>query len=354
AAGENNTEGIPLPLLSPHPLTSLLQSATDRQRFITLLFDQFEEFFFDRPLPERQDFYHFLEGCLSLPWVKVVLTLRDDYLHYLLELENYTTVTAEGAVLHDGGVLSNDVRYPLGNLAPAAAESIIRRLTEGAQYYLEASLIHQIVTDLAIETGEVRPIELQVVGAQLQRQGITTLAAYQQLGNHPKITLVQQFVAYVVEDCGPPNQALAELVLYLLTEADDDNRLYRPLKTREDIEYELSLLEVTFHQEQLDLVLYILVGSGLVFKIPEEPEDRYQLVHDYLVDFVRQEHTSELRSKIKDIKEASRIANQQKIAVLTAENAFLKQQQSRQKISRFAWVLLVIAWGISILWRTSP
>ena len=45
-------------------------------------------------------------------------------------------------------------------------------------------------------------------------------------------------------------------------------------------------------------MLSILVGSGLVFEVPEEPEDRYQLVHDYLVSYVRQEQTPELMAEL--------------------------------------------------------
>lgn len=46
---------------------------------------------------------------------------------------------------------------------------------------------------------------------------------------------------------------------------------------------------VKYDLDQLDLVLEILVGSGLVFMIPDAPSDRYQLVHDYLVSYVRRE-----------------------------------------------------------------
>ena len=83
-------------------------------------------------------------------------------------------------------------------------------------------------------------------------------------------------------------------MLYLLTEEDTDKRLYRPLKTREEIEESLTNLGMGFRDAQLDLVLEILVGSGLVFEVPDEPDDRYQLVHDYLVAYVRQEQTPDI------------------------------------------------------------
>jgi hypothetical protein len=154
------------------------------------------------------------------------------------------------------------------------------------------------VADLATEIGEVRPIELQVVGAQLQRQDIDTLAEYLALGSHPKETLVQNFLGTVVHDCGPENAGLARLVLYLLTDIDRENRPYRPQKSREDLEEELRLRGATYQADQLDLVLDILVGSGLVFLLPDIPIDRYQLVHDYLVSYARREAPAHLIKKL--------------------------------------------------------
>jgi WD40 repeat protein len=285
---------------------TLRQGVTRNNCFFVFLFDQFEEFFFEEKSPEeRRSFYEFLQFCIDQPWVKVVLTLREDYLHHLLEVER---VVNQVGPMTDLDLLSRAVRYPLGNFSPAAAEAVIRQLTEAAQYPLEEALIHRLVADLAAPLGSVRPIELQVVGAQLQRETIDTLAQYEALGDSPKETLVQRFLAYVVHDCGPPNERLAWVVLYLLTDEDRDQRLYRPLRTREELEYELALLEMPFDLAQLDLVMSILVGSGLVFAVPEEPEDRYQLVHDYLVSYVRQVQTPGLMAELQEARAAAEAA----------------------------------------------
>ena len=53
-------------------------------------------------------------------------------------------------------------------------------------------------------------------------------------------------------------------------------------------------MQVSYDLDRLDLVLEILVGSGLLFMIPDAPTDRYQLVHDYLVSYVRQEKLADL------------------------------------------------------------
>jgi hypothetical protein len=54
--------------------------------------------------------------------------------------------------------------------------------------------------------------------------------------------------------------------------------------------------------ERLELVLEIVVKSGLVLEVPATPIGRYQLVHDYLVPFIRKQRGAELlelRQKLK-------------------------------------------------------
>ncbi|MDB9524936.1 hypothetical protein PN498_02965 [Oscillatoria sp. CS-180] len=301
------TEVLSLPTHPPiHPSTLLdqIRHGIDQNQFFILIFDQFEEFFFDKDdLAERRVFYDFLQQCLDQPFIKVVLALREDYLHHLVEVERIINLTSP-----DWDLLSRDVRYALANFKPAAAKDVIRQLTTAAQYPLPNDLIQRLVSDLSAETGDVRPIELQVVGAQLQRAEINTLAQYENLGDFPKEKLVQDYLTYVVRDCGPSNEKLAWVVLYLLTDEDREQRLFRPLKTREAIEYELTLLEMPFAYEQLSMVLSILVGSGLLFQIPQEPEDRYQLVHDYLVRYVRDVQTPGLMAELSAAKEREREA----------------------------------------------
>lgn len=284
---QSEADGIPPAApIDPTALITRLKTLTERRyQQIVLIFDQFEEFFVEAvELFQRRDFYAFLIDCLNTPYLKVVLALREDYLHYLLEIERGFDLD-----IINNDILSRDYRYYLGNFQATDAKFLIRRLTDDAHFYLETALIDRLVADLANAIGEVRPIELQVVGAQLQRQEINTLAEYLALGNHPKEMLVQNFLGTVVHDCGPENADLARLVLYLLTDIDRESRPYRPQKSRQDLEEELDLRRADYGEDQLDLVLDILVGSGLVFLLPDIPIDRYQLVHDYLVSYARQE-----------------------------------------------------------------
>lgn len=265
-----------------------LQQNENRNLLTVLIFDQFEEFFFTyKDQASRRPFYDFLRDCLNISYVKVILLLRQDYLYYLLEWSRTTELP-----IIDDDILDKNILYYLGNFSPSVAKSVIQSFTENSQFYLAPDLIDALVEDLARELREVRPIELQVIGAQLQTEKITTLEQYRK--HWLKEKLVERFLEEVVKDCGFENEPAAQLVLYLLTNENNT----RPLKTRAELEKNLAT-----EAQNLDLVLEILVGSGLVFRVLETPANRYQLVHDYLVPFIRQQRSAELLVKIKEAEE---------------------------------------------------
>ncbi|NEO77928.1 AAA family ATPase [Moorena sp. SIO4G3] len=275
-----------------------LQHNSDSNRLTVLIFDQFEEFFFQYPQPQqRRFFYQFLKDCLDLEAVKVILALREDYIYYLLECND--RLISLDVVNND--ILSKDVLYYLGNFTQSQAKEVIERLTEQAKFSLEPELIEQLVKDLAAETGEVRPIELQVVGAQLETEGIVTLERYQQGGDKAK--LVERYLDTVVTDCGPKHRETTWKLLSILT---DDKQL-RPIKTETELASVLNL-----PPEELTLILEILVGSGLVFQIPLGTEEFYQLVHDYLVDPIRKRYDNDRESKLAKFEEEKRILEPRK------------------------------------------
>jgi WD40 repeat protein len=270
----------PVTLDSIPSILELLQKNAANSLLTVLIFDQFEEFFFIHKDPaKRRGFYEFLRECLNIPFVKVILSLREDYISYLLECNNRLA----SLDVVNNNILDRENLYYLGNFSPDDARVVIQNFTQQAHFYLDTDLIEQLVSDLAAELREVRPIELQVVGAQLQAENIRTLAQYRQFGT--KAELVQRFLEEVITDCGPENEQAARLVLYLLT----DESGTRPFKNRTELASALSDID---ESEKLDLVLEILVKSGLIFLRPEAevPAERYQLVHDYLVTFIRQQN----------------------------------------------------------------
>ncbi|MDB9449019.1 NACHT and WD repeat domain-containing protein, partial [Dolichospermum circinale] len=303
-----------------------------------LIFDQFEEFFFVCPDDKaRTEFFQFLGKCLNhknIGSLRIILSLRVDYLHLLLECDEIPDMNIVG-----DGILSKNVLYKLGNLTPDNAKTTIESLTKKTTFQLEPDLINRLVEDLAGEVGSVRPIELQVVGAQLETENITTLAAYQQIGN--KQELVKSYLGEIVNDCGKKNQELAELLLYFLT----DEQGTRPLKTKAELEENLqSLLERDKNETEnnLDLVLEIFVKSGLVVLLPENPCERYQLVHDYLALFIRQQQEPKLKAVIAELEQEKQ---QRKIGEAKL-NRFLKIALAGSVAAGVALTLLTVtAWN---------
>ncbi|GAB4227923.1 MAG: hypothetical protein Kow00121_56710 [Elainellaceae cyanobacterium] len=339
----------PDPTISTNPdrlIQTLIHQlrANEQQGLLTvLIFDQFEEFFFFYPQRKQQQlFFDFFRTCLKrVPFIKFIVSIRQDYLHYLLEANAQPDAIETDEVTQD--ILGWKRRYAFGNFSPDYAKQIIQRLTQRSQFSLKDDLIEQLVQDLAKELGEVRPIELQIVGAQLQEERISTLARYKDLGDHPKEKLIERFVKRVLEDCGPPNEETAELVLYLLT----DEKEARPLKTLDelaenlldlrdlaaDLENDLennleapdSVTDITL---QLKLVLEILVKSGLVLRLPEVPDERYRLAHDYLVDII-QRLNPDLREQISELKKRNKLLTTKNR--LLAVQRELAQEKARQQ-----------------------
>jgi len=298
-------DACPIEMHPTRVILDRLRSNAEANLLTVLIFDQFEELFFACQDPrQRQEFYEFLKKCLDIEYVKVILSLREDYLYYLLECNN-RLVSLE---VINNNILDKKVLYYLGNFQPQDAKAVIRSLTEQSQFHLEEALLDKLVNELAAELSEVRPIELQVVGAQLQTEDIKTLAEYQE--NSPKKKLVERYLAEVVNDCGEENKQIAELVLYLLT--DENNT--RPLKTRAELKKELKKVDADLAVEAdklnlvLDLVLDLLLKAGLVFEVPETPAHRYQMVHDYLVPFIRQQQGGKLLAKLKAEREQRKLS----------------------------------------------
>jgi len=280
-------------LREPHPETWNLEAVlenlrkTDQQNSLkVLIFDQFEEFFLVcTKIEQRLPFYQFLRDCLSLGSVKVILSMRTDFLHYLLEGDRLTNL--EEIINYE--ILSKEVIYYVGNFSAANAKSLMQNLTETTGLNLEPTLIDETVKDLTLELQEVRPIELQLVGSELEERGINTLEKYRQLGDNPKQQLVENFLDKYIKDCGLQKERLAILLFYSLTEKNG----IRPLKTTSQLAEDLSA-----ERKKVEETLEVLVASGLVLLIPDVPDDRYQLAHDYLVHLIREQKGEKLIAEL--------------------------------------------------------
>lgn len=295
-----------------------------------IILDQFEEFFFEFDNPaDRQPLFSFVKRIYvdrqQIPTTKVLLSLREDYLHYLLglnQLNKREGIQADIPI----DVLSQGFLYQIGNLKEEQARNLIEGLTRRANFQLDRELIDRLTQDLKDDLGEIRPVELQVVGAQLQLENVRNLTDYERLGDNPKAVLVRRYLDGVVADCGSENQQLANLLLYLLT----DERGTRPIKTQSELAKELRDIqkETDNFETNLDLILKIAVGSGLVILLPESPTNRYQLIHDYLAAFI---HTAQA-PKIQELyAEISQEKGKRQRAEEDAQLALVKKLQAEEE-----------------------
>jgi hypothetical protein len=309
-SGIEKLKGVSLstPIDTPAAILKQLRLNQDRNLLTVLIFDQFEEFFFAYPNKNsRRELYDFLAECLNkISDIKIILSLREDYLFYLLEFNRETNL-----FIINNDILTQNIRYDLGNFSISEAKAVVKILTQGSQFYLNDDLVNALIADLAGEVREVRPIELQIVGMQLEKRQITQLSEYQQLGDRAKLKLVEEFLAEVIADCGPQNEGAVRRVLYLLTDEND----IRPLKTRAGLASDLATFE---EADKLDLVLELLVKSGLVFRWTELPTELYQLVHDYLVSFIRQQRELDTNAEFEELQKQHKI-NKDEIEQLRKE-----------------------------------
>jgi hypothetical protein len=295
--GIEQIKGVRLstPIDTPVAILEQLRLNQDRNLLNVLIFDQFEEFFFAyQDQTSRRELSDFLAECFNqIIGLKIILSLRQDYFFYLLEWNREPNLS-----MINNDILNQKSCYYLGNFSISDAKVVVQTLTERSQLDLSEDLVNALIVDLAGEVGEVRPIELQIAGMQLEKRQITQLSEYQQLGNQAKVKLVDEFLAEVIADCG---KDIAELVLYLLT--DENNT--RPQKTLAELAANLGS-----ESETLELVIEIFVKSGLVLEVPATSIERYQLVHDYLVTFIRKLQSADslkLREKLKQTEAKNQI-----------------------------------------------
>ncbi|MBP0001312.1 MAG: hypothetical protein J7641_20365 [Cyanobacteria bacterium SID2] len=306
-------------------LTQLQHNEDTHNLRTVLIFDQFEEFFFEYGRKRtRNVLFDFLGRVLdTVSSLRVIFSLRRDSIHFLLRR----------TIFQDIDILSDKNLYYIGNFTPEEAKTAVEQLSRQGNFPMQPDLIDAVIADLSkSETSEkydrVRPIELQIVGAQLQRENITTLEEYRQKGT--KEELVGRYVDEAVRDCGTENRQLAELVLFLLT----DEKILRPTKNRSELAEEVTQLNTP--TDELDLVLMVLAGSGLLVRLPSQEEDGYQLIHDYLAELIRQQQEPRVMELVKQEREKREKAEAQ------LADAEVKNRKATQRL-QIGSILLAVS-----------
>ena len=297
---------------------NLLRQNDQNQIPTVLIFDQFEEFFvICQKLEQRLPFYEFLKESLTFASITILLSLRDDALHYLLECDRRTNLED---VIH-AEILSRKVLYGLENFTLNQAKTLIQNQVKRAKFKIEPDLMNQLIQDLTVDIDRIRPIELQIIGTELQANDIQTLEQYRKIGEYPKQKMLEQFLDQIIRDCSSAkNERTVIKIFYALTSEQE----HRPLKTSKELTQEL-----TTEFSKIEPFLEVLVEEGLILHIPDIPDDHYQLTHDYLVALIRQQKGERLIAKL----ELERDQAQRKI-IEEKPNSFV----NRVIASVFRWI----------------
>ncbi|MEM9244127.1 MAG: hypothetical protein AAGA67_00075 [Cyanobacteria bacterium P01_F01_bin.153] len=287
--------------------------------------DQFEDFFTHRS--DRRDhepLFNFLGQCLkAVPSLDIVMSIRRDYVHHLLDWPMLTRAAGEGT-------LSDQALFLVDDFSRDRAIAVMQRLCEQVDFGIDSPSLTGIVDDLAIgegETAKVRPIELQLVGAQLEAEGVRSLAKYREKGG--KLALVRNYLNEVKQDCGPRLVELAGDVLVLMV--GDARRGLRPAKGRSQLRSELAEYDLVAQDKDLAWILKVFVGAGIAFELPGGPEPKFQLVHDYLAEFIR-DNEQPLFQQVLAAALEKREEAERSLAVIQKEVAVA--EQDRKKLRR--------------------
>ena len=316
-----------------------------------LILDQFEDFFTHRS--DRRDhfpLFNFLGRCLKeVLSLDIVVSIRRDYVHHLLDWPMLKQAAGEGT-------LSDSALFLVDDFSRDRAIAVMERLCQQVDFGIDSESVAGIVDDLAAGNGardgeepRVRPVELQLVGAQLEAQQLRSLAAYREAGG--KLELVRNYLDEVKEDCGPRLQELAGDVLVLLV--GDAKTGLRPAKGRSRLKSELAKYEISAQDTDLDWILKVLVGSGIAFELPAEPEPKFQLVHDYLAEFIRDNEQPLFQQVLAAALEKRAEAERSLAAIQKEVTAATQDRQKLRRANRIGVgllsVLIVVAGSVGFL-----
>ncbi len=142
-----------------------------------VLCDQFEQLFTATDGERRQAFLDTLAeavNAIDLP-LRWLLIVRADHFHALSRLDPLIHLPSNHP-------LDPANRHRLRWLREADAFRVLAHLNRAAQADWPDSLMQDVVRELVVSEGRVKPVEIQLAAAALYLQGVRTWAAYRRLG----------------------------------------------------------------------------------------------------------------------------------------------------------------------------
>lgn len=265
-------------LSSADSVQDWLQAAVrNTNKTIVVVFDQFEQFFTKHPQrQEREPILKEVGVCLNdfrLP-CKFIFILREDYLGRMVELEKFVA-----------DALDKNKRFYLSLFDQATALRVMCQLADKAKLNWPDIFLKEVIKDLT-EDGQVRPIELQLVGAALATLNLNDEQVYSRAGRAEG--LLTDYLQATLESVSVNRRELQDMKRVLLALIEELHE--RLLLTAEEIAFrsEVSLGSVRDKLNKLTAVS--LVNYHAELEEAQTKDDTtvflYELMHDVLVDSV--------------------------------------------------------------------
>jgi len=255
------TEGLALPdELKPGPCLEIAQALAEAaQRRLLLIVDQFAQVFVRVGTTVREQFVQELSKCLLDERLRLLISIREDYLGELFELREQLP-----------GIMAN--LYRLRRLTREQAESTITKPAANFGLQIERDLTRRLLDDLAHEG--VEPAQLQIVMYRLYEEieppsRLMAQRLYDQLGGTQKIL------------AGYLDHALVQLPLSERTVA---RTLLRQMAATSELRGRLAVERLLQGRGQdralVEKVLAHLVDHRLLSPLDEERGRSYELIHE--------------------------------------------------------------------------
>ncbi len=264
------------PVETDSPAEMVLAAAGKLNKRLLIFFDQYEHVALRLGNASRawlnQEFARLIEQE-TVP-LTLVLIARERFLGRLVEARKYLP-----------GLFEN--LYSLPFLSFEGAYAAITKPAErfGAAY--ESDLVEQIIVDLSYEG--IDPARLQLVCGQLFQQvsgmrkhELITKASYKKLGGAEGI--IGRYLQTALEKLSRRDRNLAKQILKALSGSFNSSISLR---------FDRLKLETRANEDQLERVLLHLHDAGLVKRIGNPQERRYELTHERIVDDVYEWMTRE-------------------------------------------------------------
>ena len=236
--------------------------AREMNASLLVVCDQFEEFFTHFPRPEDRvqfrDLVFDLYSREDCP-VGFLFSIRNDFL-YLVHADFAQGIPdplASSRIIH------------LKPFTEKQAENIIRWSIARAGWTVEEGFCRSLAGDLA-QDGIVLPSELQIVGDQLQKRRLFSIAEYRKFGG--KEALVHGYLSDIIRVSGD-DQAAALLLRALISEEN----------TRLTLDAHEIARRIQRNPETTGHLLALFARAHVIREIQEEDPWRYELMHEYLI-----------------------------------------------------------------------